>query len=138
MHSMPQQVTYPSRSTGMAYLLQELTHGDGNENCMYIDAQDSYGRTPLSTAAASGHEAVVKLLVERDDVVADSKDKDGWTPLLWAAQRGHEAVVKLLVERDDVLADSKDKDGRTPLSSAAARGHEAVVKLLVEWGGRTS
>jgi ankyrin repeat protein len=39
---------------------------------------------------------VVKLLVERDDVVADSKDNNGWTPLSWAAEQGHEAVVKLL------------------------------------------
>ncbi|OBT38813.1 hypothetical protein VE00_10966 [Pseudogymnoascus sp. WSF 3629] len=83
---------------GTVYLLQELMHGGGNENCMYIDARDSRGRTPLSWAAQSGHEAVVKLLVERDDVVADSKDNDGQTPLSWAAQRGHEAVVKLLVE----------------------------------------
>jgi ankyrin repeat protein len=43
-----------------------------------------------------GHEAVVKLLVERDDVEADSKDQYGLTPLLWAAESGHEAVVKLL------------------------------------------
>ncbi|KFZ19348.1 hypothetical protein V502_03701, partial [Pseudogymnoascus sp. VKM F-4520 (FW-2644)] len=62
---------------GMAYLLQELTRGDGNKNCMYIDAQVSNGRTPLSWAAESGHEAVVKLLVEREDVEADSKNKHG-------------------------------------------------------------
>ena len=43
-----------------------------------------------------GNEAVVKLLVERDDVAANSKDKDGRTPLWWAAAGGHEAVVKLL------------------------------------------
>ncbi|KFY05234.1 hypothetical protein O988_00146, partial [Pseudogymnoascus sp. VKM F-3808] len=146
---------------GVAYLLQELTRGDGNKNCMYIDARDEYNRTPLSWAAESGHEAVVKLLVERDDVVADTKDNQGWTPLsmaaengheavdrddvvadskdeynrtplLMAAENGHEAVVKLLVERDDVVADSKDEEGWTPLLRAADSGHEAVVKLLVE------
>ncbi|KAI9782990.1 MAG: hypothetical protein M1816_001650 [Peltula sp. TS41687] len=95
------------------------------------DSRDGYGRTPLLWAAEGGHEAVVKLLVERDDVDADSRDNDGWTPLSWAARRGHEAVVQLLVERDDVDADSKD-NGRTPLSWAAEEGHEAVVKLLVE------
>ncbi|KFZ00714.1 hypothetical protein V500_00962, partial [Pseudogymnoascus sp. VKM F-4518 (FW-2643)] len=73
----------------------------------YLKDKDD-GRTALSWAAEKGDEAVVKLLVERDDVVADSKDKDGRTALSWAAESGHEAVVKLLVERDDVVADSKD------------------------------
>lgn len=51
-------------------------------------------RTPLSQAAESGHEAVVKLLVERDDVEVGSKDEFGQTPLSWAAEEGHETVVK--------------------------------------------
>ncbi|OBT82165.1 hypothetical protein VE02_10024 [Pseudogymnoascus sp. 03VT05] len=93
---------------------------------------DEGGRTPLCWAAERGHEAVVKLLVEREDVVADSKDEDGRTPLCYAAERGNEAVVKLLVEREDVVADSKDEGGRTLLCWAAESGHEAVVKLLVE------
>jgi ankyrin repeat protein len=132
--NIPMEVTgiHLAAFLGMEYLLQELTHGDGNDVCMNIEARDSHGRTPLSWAAASGHEAVVKLLVERDDVVADAKDKYGRTPLWWAAASGHEAVVKLLVERDDVVADLKDNDGQTPLSRAAQYGHEAAVKLLVE------
>jgi len=60
------------------------------------DSKDNNGRTPLWWAADGGHEAVVKLLVERDDVAADPKDKDGRTPLSRAVGRGHEAVVKLL------------------------------------------
>ena len=35
----------------------------------------------LWMAIVGGHEAVVKLLVDRDDVKADSKDIDGQTPL---------------------------------------------------------
>ena len=106
---------------------------DGNIQAK-ADSKDDLGRTPLSWAAERGHEAVVKLLVERGDVEADSKDNSGRTPLSWAAGRGHEAVVKLLVERGDVEADSKSKNGQAPLSWAAERGHEAVVKLLVERG----
>ena len=41
------------------------------------DSKDDLGRTPLSWAAEEGHEAVVKLLVARDDVEADSKDNNG-------------------------------------------------------------
>ncbi|KAI9824247.1 MAG: hypothetical protein M1832_002054 [Thelocarpon impressellum] len=93
---------------------------------------DSENRTLLGWAAAEGHEAIVRLLVDRDDVEADAKDQDGRTPLWWAAWGGHEGIVRLLVDRDDVEADSKDQYGQTPLSRAAEEGHEAVVKLLVD------
>jgi len=59
--------------------------------------EDKFGRTPLLWAAWQGHEAVVKLLVGRDDVEVHSKDNYGQTPLFWAAQKGHEAVAKLLM-----------------------------------------
>ncbi|KAJ9660151.1 hypothetical protein H2201_007058 [Coniosporium apollinis] len=103
-----------------------------SESNTEVDSKDEDGRTPLSWAALYGQEAVVKLLVERDDVYAESQDEEGLTPLLWAVIRGHKAVVKLLVERGDVNADSKDEWGQTPLSWAACSGREAVVKLLVE------
>ncbi|OBT54158.1 hypothetical protein VE04_10305 [Pseudogymnoascus sp. 24MN13] len=99
---------------------------------------DNSGRTPLSRAAEDGSEAVVKLLIERDDVDANSEDNSGQTPLWWAIDSYHiveeseqEAVVKLLLERN-VIPDSKNEDGRTPLSKAAGRGHKAIVKLLLE------
>jgi len=115
---------------GIHIILLELVKQD---DVMADSKDDMYGQTPLSWAAENGHEAVVKLLVERGDVNADSKDNCGRTPLSWAARNGHEAVVKLLVERDDVKADLKDnKYGQTPLLWAAENGHEAVVKLLVK------
>ena len=43
----------------------------------------------------NGHEAVVKLLLEKGAEL-ESKDRDGRTPLSWAAENGQEAVVKLL------------------------------------------
>ncbi|KFZ08626.1 hypothetical protein V502_09249 [Pseudogymnoascus sp. VKM F-4520 (FW-2644)] len=116
----------------LAYLLQELAHSDRNKHCIHMDARDSEGRTPLSWAAARGHEAVVRLLVERNDVIADSKDNNGQTPLSWAAVVGHEAIVKLLVERDDVVADSKDNYGQTVLLRAAQEGHKEIVELLIK------
>ena len=54
-----------------------------------------------------GHEAVVKLLLEKG-AEPESKDNDyGRTPLSWAAGSGHEAVVKLLLEKGAEL-ESKD------------------------------
>ena len=65
-----------------------------------------YGQTPLSWAAENGHEAVVKLLLEKGADV-ECKSNDGRTPLWWAAEKGHEAVVKLLLEKG---ADVESKD----------------------------
>ena len=45
----------------------------------------------LWMAIVGGHEAVVKLLVDRDDVEADSKDIDGQTPLWEAVGNGRKA-----------------------------------------------
>ena len=93
-----------------------------------------YGRTPLSWAAWNGHEAVVKLLLEKGADMETKDKKYSQTPLSWAAENGHGAVVKLLLGKGSDL-ETKDKEyGRTPLSWAAWNGHEAVVKLLVERG----
>jgi hypothetical protein len=91
------------------------------------------GQTPLSWAAENGHEAVVKLLLEKGADL-ESKDNNGRTPLSWAAENGHEAVVKLLLEKGADLESKDEYNGQTPLSWAAENGHEAVVKLLLEKG----
>jgi ankyrin repeat protein len=45
-----------------------------------VDSKDRYGRTPLLRAAEKGHEAVVKLLLEKVADV-DSKDNNSRIPL---------------------------------------------------------
>jgi ankyrin repeat protein len=52
----------------------------------------------LKCAMNTGHEALVKLLIVRNDVDVNIK-VSGQTPLSWAAVNGHEAVVKLLLEK---------------------------------------
>lgn len=103
-----------------------------SDNKINANSKDDDGRTPLSCAAESGHDTVVRLLLERNDVKTDSKDVAGQTPLSLAANLGHDVVVRLPLERRDIQADVKNRNGRTPLSWAAESGHEAVVRLLLE------
>jgi len=105
----------------------------GREDVYPNHADTKYGQTPLSWAAAIGHEGVVKMLLEREDVNPDAGTIYGRSPLSWAAKSGHEGVVKMLLEREDVNPNQADRIyGQTPLSRAAGSGHEGVLKTLFE------
>jgi ankyrin repeat protein len=56
------------------------------------------GLTPLMVAARDGHEAVVKLLLKRDDIRTDIKDRGndnlGWTAPVYAVERRVKVVVR--------------------------------------------
>jgi ankyrin repeat protein len=56
---------------------------------------DNWDRTPISFAAETGHEEVVKLLLKKG-AASESKDSRGQTPLHYAAANGHEGAMKLL------------------------------------------
>ena len=80
------------------------------EDMAEADSKDRHSYSPRSYNAEEGHEAVVKMLVARDDVEVDTKDEDSRSPLFYAAAAGHEAVVKILAARDDVQVNAKDKE----------------------------
>src|SRR6202043_1169046 len=73
---------------------------------------DNFG-TPLWWAATNGHEAVAKLLLDKEGVDPDSKDPNGRTSLWWAAMKGDEAAAKSLFNEEGVDLDSMDHNGRT-------------------------
>ncbi|KAE8366618.1 heterokaryon incompatibility protein-domain-containing protein [Aspergillus caelatus] len=87
---------------------------------------------PLSYAAEEGHEAVVKLLLEKG-AEADLRDKLETKPLLSRFAQWDYAERNLLLDAfakrtsDNIL-------GRTPLSYAAERGYEGVLRLLMTHG----
>jgi Ankyrin repeats (3 copies) len=77
------------------------------------NSKDSYGRTPLLYAVGNGHEAVVKLLLDRGAEL-ETKDDIGQTPLSWATRNRHEAVATLL---QDKSASAATANKETPLHS---------------------
>jgi len=86
-----------------------------------VNSVDVCGGTSLLWAARKGHEAVVKLLLARDDLDVNSGHY-GRTALSFAAERGHEAVVKLLLAQDEIDVKSKDSLRRTVVIGSPGRG----------------
>ena len=66
--------------------------------------------TPLLWAAGKGHEAIVKLLLDKG-ADFESEDWYAWTPLSYAIEYGHAATVKLLLDKgaDFELKESEDQ-----------------------------
>ena len=96
--------------------------------------------TALHRALISGHEEVVRLLLEKR---ADfgTKDGGGWTALHLASYKGHVAVVELMMKMMDTEArDGEERptevrmDRWTARHLAASKGHDAAVRarLLIE------
>ena len=83
---------------------------------------------PLHRAAGGGHEATVRLLLDREAGI-EAKDYRELTPLHKAAVSGHEATVRLLLDRGANI-EAKDYDDLTPLQWAIVARRKAVVRLL--------
>jgi len=86
------------------------------------------GRTALFAASHNGHEAIVKLLLSRNDIAINTPAKglgflsgmdSGQTAFLTASRMGHEAILKLFLFRNDVDINPRDDDGRTALFLAS-------------------
>ncbi|XP_069477814.1 serine/threonine-protein phosphatase 6 regulatory ankyrin repeat subunit B-like isoform X2 [Ambystoma mexicanum] len=93
------------------------------------------GYTPLHLAAQSGHENLVRLLLNYPGVQADTPTSvQGSTPLHLAAQNGHTPVVGLLLSKSTSQLHLKDKRGRTCLHLAAANGHIDMMRALLGQG----
>jgi len=101
--------------------------------CVQQERRIRRNQSLLPRAAANGHKAVVKLLLERGAEIEAKDSNYGRTALSWAAEKGHEVVVKLLLENCAAL-ETKSNSGWMPLLYAVYYSREAVVKLLLEKG----
>jgi hypothetical protein len=95
-----------------------------------INAKDSWGQTPLFSAAYYGHSKMAKLLLDKNADV-NAQGGDYGNALQVASAGGHEQVVKLLLDKNaDVNAQGGDYGNA--LQAASAGGHEQIVKLLLD------
>lgn len=95
------------------------------------DILDFSGRSPLQTAAVSGHVPVVRYLWTKAN--KDLRDRSGWTVLHLAAMSGKKDVIEFLIEAE-ADREAKDREGRNLLHLAAMEGNKAMVTFLLDTG----
>lgn len=94
-----------------------------------LNARDSMGATPLTSAAGARDSDTVKLLLQLG-ADANASNGDGVTPLMTAAQRDHVPSMEALLQHGASLT-VKDAKGLTPLCGALEnRSFLAATTLL--------
>ena len=123
----PQDGLLAAARVGDAHAIKQHIARGVNPDLSY----ELLGETALCTAAARGHRAVVRLLLNAAAHV-DMADRAGWTPLMWAASHGHRTVLRLLLETG-ASAIARGDGGKTALELAAVTGKVGCVCTLEDW-----
>lgn len=79
-----------NKNAQLRWTTQQLT--------VLVNTQDDSGQTALHLAAASGQEAIVGMLLERD-IDLELEDNNGCKALHLAGLHGHDTIVELLVNK---------------------------------------
>jgi ankyrin repeat protein len=95
-----------------------------------VNGKDSRGLTLLHVASLSGHEELVRFLINRGaDVSAKADGGQKATPLHMAAAMGHKGVVEILLARGADI--NVQRHGQAPLSLAVVTGNKDMVEFLL-------
>lgn len=101
-----------------------------------VNAADTQGWTPLTSAARQRKDKIVALLIE-NGANPNVVDGNGMTPVIAAAMRDHVPSVKLLLEKG-ANAEEPGPEGFRPLNIAIAEQRYEVAKALMEGGADVS
>ncbi|OLN96219.1 Ankyrin-3-like protein 3 [Colletotrichum chlorophyti] len=111
-------------------VLARLLINAGHFDCTTLDSD---GRSPLHSAAASGDEASLKLLLEKH--IAISQERDGLLQRpLTSIGAASTTPANASHEMHCDCINLKEHLGHSPLSLAMRNRHEAIVRLLLKFG----
>lgn len=115
-------------TAALAFILGPYKLGDR----LSLISDNDPSLTPLSLAIDRGHEALVKLLLQK---AAHVDKKNGWldSPLLQAVRRGNEAIVRILFDTDANSQPSR-QGLQSALCGAVTNGDMGVVRFLLDKG----
>ena len=82
-------------------------------------------------AAKKGRDAVMTILLNRQDIDVNSRDEAGRTPLYWAAQNQHEAAVRLLLSGNGDCLKSTETDNLSSLLWEGFHDSSGMVQFLL-------
>jgi ankyrin repeat protein len=115
--------------SGLEDIIDVLLKYDSSSATVNDEHQIGFGRTPLSYAAASGHAAMVRLLLERG-ANPELQDSFGWQPLHWAAVSGSIEVFRLLLDQPGLTR----RQLTTAFYAACSSAKASVVRLILDNG----
>ena len=69
-------------------------------------------------AVQNGHEKIVEMLLEKQEVKVNYKNNNGTTALILTAGKGYEGIAKAMLKKD-AKVNQQANDGATALMSAA-------------------
>jgi len=98
---------------------------------VYPNTTNKDRETLLFRDTRNGHEAVVMVLLELQDINPKTRKKSLTMrrSIVW---NGEEGVMKVLLEQLDSDTNSEHKDGQIPLFISACHGHDRVVIVRQE------
>ncbi|KAK5188794.1 hypothetical protein LTR99_007256 [Exophiala xenobiotica] len=97
-----------------------------------LNARDHAGRTALLRAVEERQEAIVELLLARDDVDVNIPDNQLRSPLSLTATWSDDHFLKLFLARTDLNVQAADITGQPLIFTAVHFGHMEAVMLLLD------
>lgn len=91
-----------------------------------LNDKNSYGETPLHSAAKNGHAEIVKFLL--DGGVLETNNTQGNQAFISAASKGSLEIMKLIYSKGKTDINIQDDQGRTPLCTAAGLQSDSTYK----------
>ena len=98
-----------------------------------VNKGDIFGGTPLQIACERGHETIVSLLLDREDIEVNKQQNEyKSTALMRACGRGNIEIVKSLLDHKDIDVNREDSNCHTTLVWACDKGLIDVISLLLQ------